>query len=388
MKYKWKRPLAWMMSAALVFSIPGISVYADDMDTGIISPFSTIWDGTTSLSGGSYEVASDITITGEITISNNTTVTVVDGAKISVADGAVLNVISSQIQGSVSVSGTLNVDQSFVGTVVTADPTSIDITNYSIVNKVDVTTFMSNLYVTGGAKVGEISANVRFGNIYIQNADTVVSKLSMKAGTVSVSQGATLTEAILAPTGTTPTTKGKITNQGNIGSVTVNGYGVVNNYDNGIIDTVTIAALGPGERGYDNLSNYSNGQINTVLVKSGSLSNGTVAAGTGTIENLTVEGGTAKNTNGTIEAIDHILAEREEDKKKIEELEKEIKKNKMYLIMASEVIDNSVLKPKVKDELEKAKSENEPYELHNKESRMYWLNQGKISLAKKILEDK
>ena len=87
-------------------------------------------------------------------------------------------------------------------------------------------------------------------------------------------------------------------------------------------------------------------------------------------------------------AIDHILAEREEDKKKIEELEKEIKKNKMYLIMASEVIDNSVLKPKVKDELEKAKSENEPYELHNKESRMYWLNQGKISLAKKILEDK
>lgn len=94
------------------------------------------------------------------------------------------------------------------------------------------------------------------------------------------------------------------------------------------------------------------------------------------------------NTNGIIDAIDHILAEREEDKKKIEELEKEIKKNKMYLIMASEVIDNSVLKPKVKDELEKAKSENEPYELHNKESRMYWLNQGKISLAKKILEDK
>lgn len=87
-------------------------------------------------------------------------------------------------------------------------------------------------------------------------------------------------------------------------------------------------------------------------------------------------------------AIKNTLAEREEDKKKIEELEKEIKKNKMYLIMASEVIDNSVLKPKVKDELEKAKSENEPYELHNKESRMYWLNQGKISLAKKILEDK
>ena len=95
-----------------------------------------------------------------------------------------------------------------------------------------------------------------------------------------------------------------------------------------------------------------------------------------------------EKTIDCINAIDHILEEREEDKKKIEELEKEIKKNKMYLIMASEVIDNSVLKPKVKDELEKAKSENEPYELHNKESRMYWLNQGKISLAKKILEDK
>ena len=95
-----------------------------------------------------------------------------------------------------------------------------------------------------------------------------------------------------------------------------------------------------------------------------------------------------EKTIDCINAIDHILEEREEDKKKIEELEKEIKKNKMYLIMASEVIDNSVLKPKVKDELEKAKSENEPYELHNKESRMYWLNQGTISLAKKILEDK
>lgn len=95
-----------------------------------------------------------------------------------------------------------------------------------------------------------------------------------------------------------------------------------------------------------------------------------------------------EKTIDCINAIEHILVEREVDKKKIEELEKEIKKNKMYLIMASEVIDNSVLKPKVKDELEKAKSENEPYELHNKESRMYWLNQGKISLAKKILEDK
>ena len=42
----------------------------------------------------------------------------------------------------------------------------------------------------------------------------------------------------------------------------------------------------------------------------------------------------------------------------------------------------------LKEELEEAEKENEPYEQHNKESRIYWINKGKISLAKKLLEDK
>lgn len=46
------------------------------------------------------------------------------------------------------------------------------------------------------------------------------------------------------------------------------------------------------------------------------------------------------------------------------------------------------LKEKIKEELERAKKENEPYEEYEIESRMYWINQGKISLAKKLLEDK
>lgn len=94
------------------------------------------------------------------------------------------------------------------------------------------------------------------------------------------------------------------------------------------------------------------------------------------------------NINGTIEAIEHILAEREEDKKKIEELEeknKEILNSKIGIDLS---YDDYIPKQKVKEELEKAEKENEPYEQHNKESRMYWINRGKISLAKKLLEDK
>lgn len=50
--------------------------------------------------------------------------------------------------------------------------------------------------------------------------------------------------------------------------------------------------------------------------------------------------------------------------------------------------ENSIPKQKVKEKLERAEKENEPYKQHNKESRMYWINQGKISLAKKLLEGK
>lgn len=77
-----------------------------------------------------------------------------------------------------------------------------------------------------------------------------------------------------------------------------------------------------------------------------------------------------KYQNGKIENILH--------KREVEHLKKRIK----YLK------GNSIPKQKVKEELEKAKKENEPYEIHNKESRMFWINQGKIRLAKKLLEDK
>ena len=91
-------------------------------------------------------------------------------------------------------------------------------------------------------------------------------------------------------------------------------------------------------------------------------------------------------------AIDHILAEREEDKKKINKLEYRIEELKKYnKTISDRVVEykkNCIPKQKVKEELEKAKKENEPYEIHNKESRMFWINQGKIRLAKKLLEDK
>lgn len=90
-------------------------------------------------------------------------------------------------------------------------------------------------------------------------------------------------------------------------------------------------------------------------------------------------------------AIDHILAEREEDKKRIKELEvleDDLKDKRIVYVDTPEFEEKFIAKQKVKEELEKAKKENEPYEQHNKESRMFWINQGKIRLAKKLLEDK
>lgn len=108
-------------------------------------------------------------------------------------------------------------------------------------------------------------------------------------------------------------------------------------------------------------------------------------------------------------AIENLLAEREEDKKKIAELKEyifiapnldEMTAAKYISIRrdayirgradeqqkAEEIINNNyVSKQKVKEELEEAEKENEPYEQHNKESRIYWINKGKISLAKKII---
>lgn len=90
-------------------------------------------------------------------------------------------------------------------------------------------------------------------------------------------------------------------------------------------------------------------------------------------------------------AIDHILAEREEDKKRIKELEvleDDLKDKRIVYVDTPEFEEKFIPKQKVKEELEKAEKENEPYEQHNKESRMYWINEGKMSLAKKLLEDK
>lgn len=53
-----------------------------------------------------------------------------------------------------------------------------------------------------------------------------------------------------------------------------------------------------------------------------------------------------------------------------------------------EYMKEFILKQKIKEELEKAEKENEPYEQYDKESRMYWINEGKISLAKELLEEK
>lgn len=95
-------------------------------------------------------------------------------------------------------------------------------------------------------------------------------------------------------------------------------------------------------------------------------------------------------------AIENLLAERQEDKKRIKELEDENRVQRHQImevfdrgyIHKDKIKDDYIPKQKVKEELEKAKKENEPYEIHNKESRMFWINQGKIRLAKKLLEDK
>ena len=53
-----------------------------------------------------------------------------------------------------------------------------------------------------------------------------------------------------------------------------------------------------------------------------------------------------------VKAIEHLLAEREEAKKRIEELEDRCKSHQKLLYMAAEVEQNSILKPKVKEILE------------------------------------
>lgn len=74
--------------------------------------------------------------------------------------------------------------------------------------------------------------------------------------------------------------------------------------------------------------------------------------------------------------------------KELEVLEDDLKDKRIVYVDTPEFEEKFIAKQKVKEELEKAEKENVPYEEYNKESRAYWINQGKISLAKKILEDK
>ena len=57
------------------------------------------------------------------------------------------------------------------------------------------------------------------------------------------------------------------------------------------------------------------------------------------------------------QAIQNILAEREQDKARIKELEEENKRKDMFLQMAKEVIENSIPKQKVKDILNEIQEE-------------------------------
>ena len=77
-----------------------------------------------------------------------------------------------------------------------------------------------------------------------------------------------------------------------------------------------------------------------------------------------------------------------EKDKRIKELEDRCKEHQVLLISANNDLENSIPKQKVKEELERAEKENKPYEEYEIESRMFWINQGKIRLAKKLLEDK
>lgn len=68
------------------------------------------------------------------------------------------------------------------------------------------------------------------------------------------------------------------------------------------------------------------------------------------------------NTNGTIEAIDHLLAEREEDKKKIAELEAKLEFYQwgdLDNLKFEEYMKEFIPKQKVKDKIEEIKEDKE-----------------------------
>ena len=66
-----------------------------------------------------------------------------------------------------------------------------------------------------------------------------------------------------------------------------------------------------------------------------------------------------EKTIDCINALEHILAERKQDKARIKELEEENKRKDMFVEMAKEVIENSIPKQKVKEKIEEIKEDKE-----------------------------
>lgn len=58
-----------------------------------------------------------------------------------------------------------------------------------------------------------------------------------------------------------------------------------------------------------------------------------------------------------LDRIENILSERKQDKKRIQELEEDNKRKDMFVEMAKEVIENSILKQKIKDLLTEIQEE-------------------------------
>lgn len=90
----------------------------------------TLWDGQSDLNGGSYEIPGAVEISGDISLSNRTIVTVPAGASLTVA--GTLNIqTGSQIMGTLTIDGgTLNVNSGSVSEIL-GGGVSITLENYS-----------------------------------------------------------------------------------------------------------------------------------------------------------------------------------------------------------------------------------------------------------------
>ena len=86
-----------------------------------------------------------------------------------------------------------------------------------------------------------------------------------------------------------------------------------------------------------------------------------------------------------INALENILAEREQKDKRIKELEEENKRKDMFVEMAKEVIENSILKQVVKDKIEEYKKQQNKYENELQEPFAFnYFHREALKLAHKI----